>query len=68
MSTTPGSRPSSLTIVGWLVAAVIAIGVVVLVALNASAIWNSFFPPAAEERPGRRTSATSTTSSSASPS
>jgi len=52
MSTTPGSRPSSLTIVGWLVAAVIAIGVVVLVALNASAIWNSFFPPAAKSVQG----------------
>jgi cytochrome c oxidase subunit II len=52
MSTTPGSRPSSLTIVGWLVAAVIAIGVVVLVALNASSIWNSFFPPVAKSVQG----------------
>ena len=53
MSTTPGSRPSSLTIVGWLVAAAIAIGVVVLVALNASSIWNSFFPPAAKSVQGQ---------------
>ena len=40
--------------------------VVVLVALNAPAIWNSFFPPAGDERPGRSRSATSTTSSSSS--
>jgi cytochrome c oxidase subunit 2 len=42
-----------MTIVGWLVAAVIAIGVVVLVVLNASSIWNSFFPPAAKSVQGQ---------------
>jgi cytochrome c oxidase subunit II len=53
MSTTPGSRPSSLAIVGWLVAAVIGIALVALVVLNASAIWSSFFPPAAKTVQGQ---------------
>jgi len=54
MSTTPGSRPSSLTIVGWLVAAVIVLGLAALVALNAPAIWNSFFPPTATSVQGQK--------------
>ena len=53
MSTTPGTRPSSLAIVGWLVAAVVAIAVAVFVVLNASAIWNSFFPPQAKSVEGQ---------------
>jgi cytochrome c oxidase subunit 2 len=53
MSTTPGSRPSSLAIVGWLVFAVIAIAAAVVVILNAPAIWNSFFPPQAKSVEGQ---------------
>jgi cytochrome c oxidase subunit 2 len=53
MSTTPGSRPSSLAIVGWLVAAAVAIAVGAFVVLNASTIWNSFFPPAAKSVEGQ---------------
>jgi cytochrome c oxidase subunit II len=53
MSTTPGSRPSSGAIVGWLVAAVVLVGLAVLVALNASAFWNSFFPPEAKSVQGQ---------------
>jgi len=53
MSTTPGTRPSSLAIVGWLIAAVVAIGVVVFTVLNASTIWNSFFPPEAKSVEGQ---------------
>ncbi len=54
MSTAPGSRPSSPTIVGWLIAAVVAIALAALVVLNASAIWNSFFPPAAKSVQGQK--------------
>ena len=53
MSTTPGSRPSSFAIVGWLIAAAIGIGLLVLVILNGSAIWNSFFPPEAKSVQGK---------------
>jgi cytochrome c oxidase subunit 2 len=53
MSTTPGSRPSSLTIVGWLVLAVVGIAAAVVVVLNAPAIWNSFFPPEAKSVEGQ---------------
>src|SRR3954447_14228903 len=53
MSTTPRSRPSSLAIVGWLVAAAVAIALGAFVVLNASAIWNSFFPPAAKSVEGQ---------------
>src|SRR5690348_5345049 len=53
MSTAPGSRPSSLAIVGWLVVAVIAVALAVLVILNAGPIWNSFFPPAAKSVEGQ---------------
>jgi cytochrome c oxidase subunit 2 len=53
MSTTPGSRPSSFAIVGWLVAAAIAIGLLILVVLNGAAVWNSFFPPEAKSVQGK---------------
>jgi cytochrome c oxidase subunit II len=53
MSTTPGSRPTSLAIVGRVIAAVIAVAVLLLVVLNASAIWNSFFPPEAKSVEGQ---------------
>jgi cytochrome c oxidase subunit 2 len=53
MSTAPGSRPSSLAIVGWLVVAVIAVALAVLVVLNAGPIWDSFFPPAAKSVEGQ---------------
>jgi cytochrome c oxidase subunit 2 len=53
MSTTPGSRPSSGAIFGRLVAAVVLVGLAVLVALNASSVWNSFFPPEAKSVQGQ---------------
>ncbi|HEY8800313.1 MAG TPA: cytochrome c oxidase subunit II [Candidatus Limnocylindrales bacterium] len=53
MSTTPGSRPSSGAIVGWLVAAVVLVGLAVLVVLNGSSVWNSFFPPEAKSVQGQ---------------
>ncbi len=53
MSTTPGSRPSSLAIVGWLVLAILAIGALALIVLNGPAIWNSFFPPEAKSVEGQ---------------
>jgi len=53
MSTTPGSRPSSGAIVGWLVAAVVLVGLAVLVILNGSSVWNSFFPPEAKSVQGQ---------------
>ena len=54
MSTTPGSRPSSLAIVGWLVFAVVGIAAAVVVVLNGQAIWNSFFPPEAKSVEGQQ--------------
>jgi cytochrome c oxidase subunit II len=53
MSTTPGSRPSSFAIVGWLVLAALVIAAVVLIVLNGGAIWNSFFPPEAKTVEGQ---------------
>src|SRR4051794_26806346 len=53
MSTTPGSRPSSLAIVGWLVVALIGIAAAVFVVLNAPAVWGSFFPPEAKSVEGQ---------------
>ena len=53
MSTTPGSRPSSGAIVGWLVAAIVLVGLAVLVILNGSSVWNSFFPPEAKSVQGQ---------------
>ena len=52
MSTAPRSRPSSLAIFGWVVAAVIAAALTLFVVLNAGAIWNSFFPPEAKSVEG----------------
>src|SRR5947208_1578138 len=54
MSTTPGSRPSSLAIVGWLVVALIGIAAAVVVVLNAPAVWRSFFPPDAKSVEGQQ--------------
>ena len=53
MSTTPGSRPSSGAIFGWLAAAVVLVALAVLVVLNASSVWNSFFPPEAKSVQGQ---------------
>ena len=53
MSTTPGTRPSSLAIVGWLVLAALVIAAIVLIVLNGPAIWNSFFPPQAKSVEGQ---------------
>ncbi|MFL5677393.1 MAG: cytochrome c oxidase subunit II [Chloroflexota bacterium] len=53
MSSTPGSRPSTSAIIGWLIAAVVLVGLAVLVILNGASIWNSFFPPEAKSVEGR---------------
>ena len=53
MSSTPGSRPSTSTIIGWLIGAAVLIAVAVLVALNAQAFWSSFFPPEAKTVQGK---------------
>jgi cytochrome c oxidase subunit 2 len=53
MSTTPGSRPSSRAIFGWLVAAGVLVGLGILVVLNAGPVWNSFFPPEAKSVQGQ---------------
>jgi cytochrome c oxidase subunit 2 len=53
MSSTPGSRPSTTTIIGWLIAAAVLIALAVLVALNGQSIWNSFFPPLAKSVEGQ---------------
>ena len=53
MSTTPGSRPSTTAIVGWLVTAAVLVGLAVLVALNARPFWDSFFPPQAKSVQGK---------------
>jgi cytochrome c oxidase subunit 2 len=53
MSTTPGTRPSSFAIVGWLVLAALVIAGIVLIVLNGQAIWNSFFPPEAKTVEGQ---------------
>lgn len=52
MSSTPGSRPSTTAIIGWLIAAAVLIAVAALVVLNAPSIWNSFFPPPAKSVEG----------------
>ena len=54
MSSTPGSRPSTTAIIGWLIAAVVLIALAALVVLHAQAIWNSFFPPAAKSVEGQQ--------------
>jgi cytochrome c oxidase subunit 2 len=54
MSSTPGSRPSTSTIVGWLIAAAVLIALTVLLILNAQPIWNSFFPPEAKSVQGQQ--------------
>lgn len=53
MSTTPGTRPSSFAIVGWLVLAALVIAGIALILLNGQAIWNSFFPPEAKTVEGQ---------------
>jgi cytochrome c oxidase subunit 2 len=52
MSSTPGSRPSTTAIIGWLTAAAVLIVVAALVVLNGASIWNSFFPPPAKSVEG----------------
>jgi len=52
MSSTPGSRPSTSAIIGWLIAAAVGIALAVLVVLNAQPIWASFFPPEAKTTQG----------------
>ena len=53
MSTAPTSKPSSLAIAGWLVAAAFGIALAAWVVLNAGTIWNSFFPPQAKSVEGQ---------------
>jgi cytochrome c oxidase subunit 2 len=53
MSSTPGSRPSTSAIIGWLIAAAVLGVLAVLVILNAQSIWTSFFPPEAKSVQGR---------------
>ena len=53
MSSTPGSRPSTTAIIGWLIAAAVSIALAALVVLNAQPIWNSFFPPQAKSVEGQ---------------
>ena len=45
MSSSPGTRPSSGSIVAGVIALAILVGLVLLIALNAEPIWQSFFPP-----------------------
>ena len=52
MSSAPGSRPSTTTIFGWLIATVVGVALLALVALNGPAIWRSFFPPDAKSAEG----------------
>jgi cytochrome c oxidase subunit II len=54
MSSTPGSRPSTTAIIGWLIAAAVGIALAALVVLNAQSIWNSFFPPVAKSVEGQQ--------------
>jgi cytochrome c oxidase subunit 2 len=54
MSSTPGSRPSTTAIIGWLIAAAVLIALAVLVAQNAQPLWASFFPPAAKSVEGQQ--------------
>src|SRR5215210_2274613 len=53
MASTRGSRRSTSTIAGWLVVALLVAAIAVLVVLNGSAIWSSFFPPEAKSVQGR---------------
>ena len=53
MSSTPGSRPSTSTIIGWLIAAAVFAALALLIVLNAQSIWTSFFPPEAKTVQGQ---------------
>jgi cytochrome c oxidase subunit 2 len=53
MASTPGSRPSTTAIIGWLITAVVLAGLAILVVLNAQSIWTSFFPPEAKSVEGQ---------------
>jgi cytochrome c oxidase subunit 2 len=53
MSSTPGSRPSTTAIVGWLIAAAVFVALTVFVILNAQPFWRSFFPPDARSVEGQ---------------
>jgi cytochrome c oxidase subunit II len=45
MSSSPGTRPSSGSIFAWIVAAVVLVGLAILLILNGQAVLRSFFPP-----------------------
>ncbi|HEX2756262.1 MAG TPA: cytochrome c oxidase subunit II [Candidatus Limnocylindrales bacterium] len=54
MSSTPGSRPSTSAIFGWLIGAAVLIALAALVVLNAQSIWTSFYPPVAKSVQGEQ--------------
>jgi cytochrome c oxidase subunit 2 len=54
MSRSPGTRPSSGSILAGIVALVVLVGLVVLLVLNGPQVWNSFFPPDPVTEQGRR--------------
>jgi cytochrome c oxidase subunit 2 len=53
MSSSPGTRPSSGSIVAWIVAAVVLIGLAAWVVINAQHVIQSFFPPEPKTTQGR---------------
>ena len=53
MSSTPRNRPSTSTLVGWLIAALVLLALGVLLILNGPAVWRSFFPPDARSVQGQ---------------
>ena len=54
MASTPGTRPSTGTIVGWVIGAVVLIALAVVVLIYREPIWNSFFPPQAKSVEGQQ--------------
>jgi cytochrome c oxidase subunit 2 len=54
MASTTGNRPSTGTIVGWLVGAVVLVVVAVVLIVYREPIWNSFFPPQAKSVEGQQ--------------
>jgi cytochrome c oxidase subunit II len=52
MSSTPRSRPSTSTIVGRAIGAVVLLGLAALLVLNGPSVWRSFFPPDAKSIQG----------------
>ncbi len=53
MSSTPGRRPSTSAILGWLIAAAALIALATWAILNGHAVWSSFFPPEAKSVEGQ---------------